>query len=83
MRSLSITGLGFGENIEICSSQTLSFETDHFSTYVITEDQDEEIVNVADTAFNLTKIGITIGLVILVLGIMVIVQVLLKSKKEK
>ena len=62
---------------------TLSFETDHFSTYVITEDQDEEIVNVADTAFNLTKIGITIGLVILVLGIMVIVQVLLKSKKEK
>lgn len=61
----------------------LSFETDHFSAYVLTEDQDEEIVNVADTAFNAMRLGITIGLVILVLGIMVIVQVLLNSKKEK
>lgn len=64
-------------------NNTLSFETDHFSTYVLTEDMDEEIVNVSDTAFNITMIGVTIGLAILVMGIMVIVQTLLKSKNNK
>ena len=55
------------------------FKTNHFSNYIITTG-DVEIVEVEDTAFSITKIGITIGLVIFVLGIMVIIQSLLKKK---
>lgn len=36
----------------------------------------------ADTAFSITKLGVSIGLVILVLGVMVIVQTLLKDKQK-
>lgn len=60
----------------------LSFETDHFSIYALTEDIEGEVVQVADTAFSITKLGVSIGLVILVLGVMVIVQTLLKDKQK-
>ena len=66
----------------IVKDNILSFETDHFSIYALTEDEDSEVVKVEDTAFSITKLGITIGLVILVLGIMVIIQTILKEKKE-
>ena len=65
-------------------NNVVTFNTNHFSDYIITEDKEtKEIVKVEDTGFNVTKIGISIGLGILVLGIMVIVQTILKDKKAK
>lgn len=45
-------------------------------------EDNNQVVQVEDTAFSITKIGITIGLVIIVFGIMVIIQTLLKDKKK-
>ena len=60
----------------------MTFNTNHFSDYIITEDKEtKEIVKVENTGFNVTKIEISIGLGILVLGIIIIVQTILKNKK--
>lgn len=47
-----------------------------------TTENNDQVVEVEDTAWNVSKIGITIGLVILVLGVMVIVQTILKGKQK-
>ena len=63
-------------------NNVVTFNTNHFSDYIITEDKEtKEIVKVENTGFNVTKIEISIGLGILVLGIIIIVQTILKNKK--
>lgn len=63
-------------------NNVVTFNTNHFSDYIITEDKEtKEIVKVENTGFNVTKIEISIGLGILAFGIIIIVQTILKNKK--
>ena len=64
------------------SNNVLSFKTTHFSTYVLTEDVDGQVVEVEDTAFDLSKLGLYTGLTVVVIGAIVIVQSSVRKKRK-